>query len=609
MEQYANRKYFFMGMFILVALIYISRLFYLQVIDKSYRLSADNNSRRYVAIYPARGLMYDRNHNLLVYNQAAYDLMISPYQLKAFDTTELCQLLEITKQELKDGIRRSYNPKYRREPFIKQITPEAYAVLQEKLYKYPGFYFSPRTLRKYSHLSAAHIFGYVGEVDEALIADNPFYAMGDYIGISGVEKSYEEVLRGEKGVKIYNVDVNGKIKGSYDDGKYDEDAVVGKDLTLTIDEDLQEFGEFLMQRFIGSIVAIEPATGEILVLVSSPNYDPSLLVGRSRTLNYTALQTDSLKPLFNRALMAKYPPGSTFKTTNALIALQEGRITENSRFGCSFGYHLGSITVGCHGHQSPLDLRGGIQNSCNSYFCNVYKLILEDAKFPTIDDAFTNWRNHLLTFGFGKKLGTDFDNELNGYLPTAELYNKIYGKGRWRFVTVRSLSIGQGEIGITPIQMANMATIIANRGYYYIPHIVKEIDGKPTIDNRFKEKKLTDIKPEYYDIVRDGMELAVNGTNGGTAHIAQLPNIIVCGKTGTAENPHGEDHSIFIAFAPKDTPQIAIAVYVENGGFGSTYAAPIASLLIEKYLTDSISRPYLIEHLINANIDYSKPRE
>ena len=609
MDHFASRRNIIAGILILVALTLLVRLFYIQVIDSSYKLSAENNSQRIEILYPARGLIYDRNGKLLVYNQPSYDLMIAPYELQQFDSVEFCNILNITIEKLRSSIARSYNPRYRREPFIKQISPETYAVLQEKMYKYPGFYVRSRTLRKYSKEFAAHLFGYVGEVDEKMITRDNSYLMGDYIGISGIEGYYEEVLRGEKGQEVMLVDVHGKVMGPYQDGRFDKDAIVGKDLVCTIEADLQTYGETLMKNYRGSIVAIEPATGEILALISSPSYYPSLLVGRERTLNYTKLERDTLlKPLYNRALMANYPPGSTFKPIQALIGLQEGVLTASSSFSCNQGYYGRGVSVGCHLHNSPLDLLHGIEASCNSYFTNVYFHIIENRKYESYKQSYDAWREYIISFGIGKKLKADFTNELNGVIATSGYYDRIYGANHWNAVTIRSLAIGQGEISVTPIQMANWTAAIANRGYYFIPHVVKEIEEIDTIEHRFYDKHLINIDTANFGLVVKGMELAVNGGPGRTAGIAQLKDIIVCGKTGTAQNPHGKDHSVFIAFAPKDNPKIAISVYVEHGEWGASYAAPIASLMIEKYLTDSISpgRKWVEARILNGNLLYSK---
>ena len=597
-DRYANRKYIIMGLVLAASLVLIVRLFHVQIVDKTYRVSAANNALRPVTQYPARGLIYDRNGKLIVYNQAAYDLLVIPVQTGAFDTARFNEILGITmddfRQRMKDAVDYS-----RRTPsvFLKMISSESYALLQEELYRFPGFYVQARTLRKYTQPVASHLLGYVGEVDNKLIARDRYYRAGDYIGVSGIEKTYEEQLRGTKGVNIFLVDVHNNIKGSYADGKYDTTAVPGTNLWSTIDIDLQAYGENLMQNKTGSIVAIEPATGEILTLVTSPSYDPSLLVGRIRSGNFARLQADTLKPLFDRALMASYPPGSTFKIMNGLIGLQEKVIRPASRFECHMGYHAGSITVGCHSHDSPLDLREAVAQSCNAWFCNAFRNILENSEYGSVQDAFDRWREYLVSFGFGNKLGIDLPNELSGFIPTRSYYDSYYGKDRWKALTVISLAIGQGEIGATPLQMANMAATIANRGSFFIPHVVKQIgnDGVPSA--MYTQKYTTGISPENFEPVIEGMEGAVNGGPGSTARGARLDSIIICGKTGTAQNPHGKDHSIFIAFAPKDNPQIAIAVYVENAGFGSTFAAPIASLMIEKYLTGTVKRKYLEDYV------------
>jgi len=593
----SKRQYTFHLIFIIVGILFTSRLFFLQVVDTSYVATAENNSRRHVTQYPARGLIYDRHKNLLVYNEVAYDMMVIPRQVKEFDTVKFCELLEISIQQVKQELKKAKAfSQYRPYPIIRQISSKKYAIFKEMIYKFPGFYVQTRTLRKYPRSIAAHVLGYVGEVDKELITKNPYYNQGDYIGISGIEKSYENYLRGKKGVKIYMVDVHNRIQGSYKEGAFDSIAEVGSDLITTIDADLQAYGEMLMTNKIGSIVAIEPATGEILVLITSPAYDPNLLVGRIRTENYKKLSQDNKKPLFNRALMAKYPPGSTFKLINGLIGLQEEVITTNSVFTCAGGYNVGSFHVGCH-HNGSIGFIYSIQSSCNAYYCNVFQRILSDRDYANVSDAYENWRKHLASFGIGRKLDSDLTTELNGFIPTADYYNKFYGEGRWKPLMLVSMAIGQGEVGVTPFQLTNMTASIANRGYYYIPHIVKEIDGVEHIDQRYREKQHTTIDTSYFKYVIEGMELVVKS---GTATRARLNGVSICGKTGTAENPHGEDHSIFTAFAPKDNPKIAISVYVENAGFGSTWAAPIASLMIEKYLNDSISRPDLEKYIVES---------
>ncbi|MFC2090755.1 peptidoglycan D,D-transpeptidase FtsI family protein [Bacteroidota bacterium] len=602
MNYFDNRRYIFIALTILVGIIFIIRLFYLQVVDPSYKVSAENNSQSHNIVYPARGLIYDRNGEILVSNQAAYDLMIVPREVLPFDTLEFCTILGISKENLNERINRAKDYSWRvPSVFMKQLSFETAAIFQEKMYKYSGFLLQSRTLRQYSRPIASHLLGYVGEVDRNILETNEYYAMGDYIGIIGIENSYEELLRGEKGLKIFLKDVHNRILGPYEEGKYDKPVKVGRNLTITLDAELQEYGEGLMKPFIGSIVAIEPSSGEILTMVSSPTVDPNDLIGRKLGESIKQLSVDTLKPLFNRAIMAQYPPGSTFKTINALIGMQEEVINLNTSYYCDYGYYYRGIHVGCHSHEAPLKLIGGIQNSCNTYFCNVFRRIMENPIYENTEDAFNHWKDHVLSFGFGRKLGLDFANELNGNIPTAAYYDKYYGKGHWNFLTILSMAIGQGELLITPIQMANMTATIANRGWYITPHLAKEIDGEESIDPKFLEVNYTTIDSAHYYPVVEGMDLAVNGGTGSTARIAKIQNIRVCGKTGTAENPHGEDHSIFIAFAPKEDPQIAIAVYVENEGFGGTWAAPIASLIIEKYITGETKRKWLEQYVLNGN--------
>lgn len=605
MEQYTDRKYIIGGIILLVAFIFTIRLFSLQVINSSYKLSAETNTRRVETLYPARGLIYDRKGNMIANNQPSYDLRIAPYELEAFDSLELCEIVGIDRQILRDGIKKVIEfPEERRNAFVKQLSPIVYGRLKEKQYKFPGFYFSTRTLRKYQREIAPHLLGYVGEVDSSNIKTDSYYELGDYYGVSGVELTYEKYLRGVKGRKYKQIDVHGREMGPYRDGKYDSDAQAGKNIYVSIDAELQAYGELLMKNFKGSIVAIEPTTGEILAFVSAPIYNPSLLVGRERQVNYEKLRNDSLKPLFNNAIQALYPPGSTFKPVNALIALQEHDIVNSSAFSCAQGFHAKGITVGCHSHASPLDLPHAIQQSCNGYFCNVFIRILDDPDFKDTEEAYANWRNHLVTFGFSNQLGIDLPYEKNGLIPKPDYYDRYYGKGRWKPLTIISMAIGQGEVLTTPLQIANLAAIIANRGYYYTPHVIKKIQGEENIDRKYTTKHKVDIDTSYFRIVVKGMEMGVN--EGGTGAIARLDSIIICGKTGTAENPHGEDHSVFMAFAPMDNPKIAIAVYVEHGKWGATYAAPIASLMIEKYLTDSIAdnRKWLETRMLESKLQY-----
>jgi penicillin-binding protein 2 len=598
-DAFISRKYIIMAFVVIAALILLVRLFVIQVVKDTYRLSADNNVLRYVTQYPARGLIYDRNKELMVTNQAAYDLMVVPAQVTDIDTAEFCNLLGISVSSYRDrmGAAIDYS---RRAPsvFLKQISAESYARFQEKLFSYPGFYVQPRTLRKYTKPIAGHILGYVSEVDESVVRKDPYYKAGDYIGKLGIEEAYEKYLRGRRGVTIYLVDVYSRIKGSYADGRLDTVAVQGEDIISTIDMDLQEYGELLMRNKSGSIVALEPKTGEVLALVSSPNYDPGLLVGRIRSENYSRLSADTSLPLFNRAIQAKYPPGSTFKPINGLIGLQENVIEPSTLFGCNHGY----MFVGCHSHSSPLDLIHGISNSCNAYFCQVFRRIMENPEYPTVEAAYVKWKEYLDQFGFGQRLGIEFTNELTGLVPSPEYFDRYHGKNGWKALTIISMAIGQGEIETTPLQMANMTAAIANRGYYYTPHVVKAIgtDRKP--DEKYLAKRTISIDSANFEFIVQGMEEAVNGSAGATARIAAIKDIIVCGKTGTAQNPHGEDHSVFIAFAPKDDPRIAIAVYVENAGFGATYAAPVASLMMEKYLTGEVTNKYSEQRILDLNL-------
>lgn len=597
--KHTERMYVVMGIVLLIAVIFLGRLFYIQVIDESYRLSAENNVLRYQIEYPARGLIYDRNGELLVYNEAAYDLMVIPRQAKEVDTTTICKILGIERDQFTRKMVKAKAYSWRKPSvFEKQISAETYAMLQEKLYRLKGFFVQKRTLRKYPKPIAAHLLGYVGEASQQKLQQDPYYKRGDYVGISGLEKAYEEELRGQKGVEVIMVDVFNRNKGSYKDGKYDTTAVAGKTLTSSIDAKLQAYGEKLMQNKTGGIVAIEPSTGEILALVSAPTFDPNLLVGRVRSENYSNLQKDTLIPLFNRALMSEQnPPGSTFKLINALIGQQLGVVTPNTTYSCPRGYVSGNFRMGCHDHRSPLNLRESVQHSCNAYYGNVFRNIIDHTGKPW--EGFEIWRNHVMSFGLGKKFNTDLPIEYDGNVPSKAFYDKYYGENRWKSLTIISMAIGQGELGTTPLQLANMTAAIANRGYYYPPHLVKAIDGEP-ISNRFTEKHQTTIDKQYFEPVIDGMAMVFE--QGGTGFRSRHDSITMCGKTGTAQNPHGEDHSIFVCFAPKDDPKIALAVFVENAGGGSKYGAPIASLMVEKYLMDSISRPHLEQPILDADL-------
>lgn len=611
MNASSGRKNIIYLIFFSVAIVYLLRLFYIQVIDDSYKLSANNNVLRLVVDYPSRGLIYDRNNQLLVYNEPVYDLMIIPKQAKNIDTLELCKLIGITIEDyrLKYQKAKQYSP-VKASIFEKQLSVETYATFQEKLYKFPGFFVQPRTLRKYPEPMAAHLFGYIGEVDTNITKKDEYYREGDYIGKSGIEQSYEKVLRGRRGIRRVLVDVFNREKGSFQDGKYDTAAIAGENLVLSLDYKLQKYAEALLKNKVGAVVAIEPKTGEILACVSAPSYDPNLLVGRARTKNYGSLLMDPTKPLFNRALMAYYPPGSTFKLINDLIGEQEGTLHPNTSYYCDGGYHMGSLTVKCDARHGSIALRTAIAHSCNTYHCYVFRAVVDQKKFRSTQEGYENWRRHVLTFGIGKRLYSDLPQELKGNVPTVQYYDKYFGKGRWKSSTVVSLSIGQGELGITPLQMANTMCIIANRGHFYIPHIVKYIGKKRNPDDKLFEKNHTSVDPKYYDIVIDGMQDVVEA---GTAAASKIKDITICGKTGTAQNPHGKDHSLFVGFAPKEDPKIAIGIMVENGGWGSQWAAPIASLMMEKYLRDSISRPDLekrmLEGVVQPKIYYEKKQQ
>ncbi len=595
---YADRKIVIVTTFIVIGFIYILRLFYIQIVDRSYTLSANNNVLRYVTQFPARGLIYDRNGKLIVYNEAVYDLMVIPNQVKNIDTAEICRLLEIEKQGFIDRMKkaRDYSP-HLATAFEKQISKETYGYIEEKLYRFQGFFVQPRTLRKYPMAIGAHIMGYIGEVTQKQIEKDPYYRQGDYIGISGIERSYEDELRGVKGLKIRMVDVFNRDVGSFENGIYDTAAVMGNDLYTGLDAELQAYGELLMQNKRGSVVAIEPKTGEILCFLSSPGYDPNLLVGRVRGKNFDLLNKDPIKPLLNRAIAGTYPPGSTFKMANDLIGLQEGVITSATRFSCQ---GPGSSPIRCtHNHQSPLDVYTAIQQSCNPFHWQVFRALMNDQDYGSVKERYNVWRNHLLSMGFGRSLESDLPYEVKGILPTAEFFDKIYGAGHWNAMTVRSLSIGQGEITVTPLQLVNYSAMVANRGWFYPPHIVRALGTEKNLTDFTKKRNIISIQPEYVDVVRKGMEEVVEM---GTARAYKMDSIPMAGKTGTADNPHGKPHSVFIGFAPLDNPKIAICVIVENAGFGSTYAAPIASLMIEKYVKRKITRKDLEDRILNMNL-------
>lgn len=585
----SSRRLVIMGIFITVGIIYVLRLLYIQIIDDTYSELANRNALRYVTQYPSRGLVYDRYGKLLVYNEIVYDLMVTPRQVKDIDTNELCSLLKISREDFLKKMEKAkkysmYAPSF----FEKQISKEDFATLQERLYMFPGFYAQKRTIRSYPDSVAAAVLGYIGEVSEKKIEENPYYKRGDYIGMSGIEKSYEGLLRGKKGNRVSLVDVHNREKGSFQNGKYDVPAVAGTNLYSTIDLELQKYAEQLMRNKRGSIVAIEPSTGEILCFVSAPSYDPNLLTGRERGKNYKELAEDIAKPLFNRALMAQYPPGSIFKVAQALIALDMGVIDPGAGFPCNKGL------LGCHNHPSASSVREGIKMSCNPYFYRVFQRIIQQTNPKTgkIDSKYglMRWNAAMHRMGFGSRMDIDLPNVTKGFIPDTAFYRKWYPTG-WNFYTIYSNSIGQGEVLIVPIQMVNFAAIVANRGWYITPHVIKGFGDENTrhIYSKYLEKHYSLIARSWWNIAVEGMWGVVH-EGGGTGHRADVPGLDVCGKTGTVENI-GLDHSVFISFAPKNTPKIAVSVYVENAkGGGGTWAAPIAGLIIEKYLKRKVER-------------------
>lgn len=602
-----KRKYVIGGLLIVLAVIYIFRLLELQVFETKYKENADSNAFLRKTVYPSRGQMFDRNGNLVVYNKPAYDVMIIPREIGDFDTLDLCSTLRISKEELRGYFEDMRNPRknpgyssYTQQVLITHISAEDYGRLQEKLYRFPGFFIQKRILREYAYEVGANFLGNIREVNRRDIENDDYYRPGDYTGDLGIEKSYEYFLRGVKGQEILIRDAHGRIKGRYENGAKDVAPVSGKDLKLSIDIKLQEYGEKLMQGKIGAIVAIEPATGEILALVSSPTYNPKELVGRERGKNYRALVNDPYKPLYDRSIMAAYPPGSTFKPTQGLIFRQEGIIDLSTAYPCYHGYINGGLRVGCHGHESPITLKPAIRTSCNAYFCWGFKNMIDRrSKYGSPANAFEVWKNYMVDLGYGYKLGVDLPGESRGFIPNSKFYSKIYGENRWSANTIISVAIGQGEILATPLQIANLCATVANRGYYVKPHIVKEI-ADTVIAEEYRVKHVSRIRSEYFEEIAEGMRMAVVG---GTCRNAQFPGYEVCGKTGTAQNPHGKDHSSFMGFAPMTDPKIAICVYVENGGWGATYGVPIGGLMMEMYLNGTIApeRKYIEDHILQSN--------
>ena len=590
------------------ALILISKLFVIQIIDDKYKTSAENNSMVYSIIYPTRGIIHDRNGKILVGNKVAYDLLVTPREVETFDTLGLAKVLDIDPDIIREKMG-EYKKNRRRIGWqtvvmLKQIPQETYMKFAEVSYRFPGFRGQARSIREYPYNAGGNLLGYVSEVDANFLKRNPDeYKAGDYAGMTGIEAAREKELRGEKGYTIWLRNSKNRIESRYKDGEMDKEAVPGKDITTTIDAELQHYGQMLMQNKVGSLVAIEPSTGEILAMVSSPGIDVEMLANIGQ--HYGEISSNPYKPMFNRAVQAPYPPGSVFKLVNGLIGLDEGVVSPGTHYSCNMGYHFGRNKLGCHAHKSPLNLEESIMMSCNAYYCEILRDLLENKKYGSIGAAMDKWQEYVKSFGFGQKLGSDFPSELGGFIPGSGYYNKVYGKGGWKATTVISLSIGQGEIGTTPLHMANLCATIANRGFYYIPHIIK--DSKHVrIEDKFRETHYTMVDTTHFPKVVGGMYRAVNSGfgSGGTASIAAVKGLDICGKTGTAQNPHGSDHSVFICFAPKDNPKIAVAAYVENGGFGATYAAPIASLLTEMYLNKEISedRKYLEERMLNSNL-------
>ena len=599
-----NRRYIIAGTVIVLLLIFVVRLFFLQIMSDDYKRWADSNAFQKRTLIPARGVIYDRNNKLLVYNQPSYDLMVIMREVQPFDTIDFCNTLGMTKEAFTNRItsirnsnpRRSYVP----QVFMSQLSANEYGVLQEKLYKFPGFYILNRPLREYGFTNAANVLGNIGEVSAKDIENDNYYVQRDNSGRSGVERSYENILRGEKGVEILLRDAHGRIKGKYEDGKHDVAPVSGKNITLSIDVELQAFGEKIMRNKLGSIVMIEPSTGEILCLVTSPTYDPSLLIGRQSGNNYLTLERDPQKPLIDRSIMARYSPGSTFKPAQALIFLQEGVITKDKVYTCAHGYTFSSkLTPACHGHYSPLSLVTSLATSCNSYYCwGLHDMLDSRSRYKTVQEAFTVWKDYIVSMGYGYALGVDLPGENRGFIPNSDGYDMVYNK-RWNSSSIISIAIGQGEISATPLQICNQVATIANRGFYTIPHVVREIQDLE-IEERYKEKKYTGIDKEYYEYVIEGMRAAVTG---GTCSSMYLYGIDICAKTGTVQNPHGRDHSACISFAPMNNPKVAIAVFVENGGPGAMVAVPLARLMLEKFFYGEI--PAFDKWLENKMMNWS----
>ena len=587
-----NRRLVIGGVAVAIVVIYIVRLFTLQLMSDDYKKNADSNAFQKKIEYPSRGIITDRSGKLLVYNQPAYDIMVVMNEENGrLDTAEFCDALGITKEffikRMNDIKDRSKNPGYSRftqQQFMSQLPDKVFSIFREKMFRFPGFYIQKRSVRQYQYPYAAHVLGDVAEVSEGDIEEDDYYQSGDYIGKQGVERSYEKLLRGENGVQILLRDAHGRIQGSYQNGRFDHRPVAGKDLTLSLDIKLQALGERLMEGKIGSIVAIEPSTGEVLCMVSSPTYDPRVMVGRQRGKNHLTLSRNIRKPLLNRSIMGQYPPGSTFKTSQGLTYMSEGIITPYTMFPCHRGFFYRGLHVGCHGHASPINLVEAISTSCNAYFCwGLYYMMSNRRKYRNVERAMNTWRDYMVSMGFGYKLGIDLPGEKRGLIPNATFYDKAY-HGSWNGLTVISIAIGQGEVNLTPLQIANLGATIANRGYYYVPHVVRKVQDEP-LDTVFTRRHYTRASRRAYDYIVAGMRSSVIK---GTCKEANRADYLVCGKTGTAQN-RGQDHSVFMGFAPMEKPRIAIAVYVENGGFGADYGVPIGSLMMEQYIKGKLS--------------------
>ena len=596
------------------AAILVGKLFYIQIIDDSYKIDASNNSMVHAVIYPTRGIIYDRNGKILVGNKVEYDMLVTPKEVGEFDTLELCDILGITEEFLKAKMDEYHRDRrkigYRSVVMLTHVAPQAIMGFAEVIYTFPGFWGQARNTRDYPFNAGGNLLGYISEVNTSDIKRNPeVYKPGDYIGKTGIEATCEEYLRGEKGYNIYLRNSHNRIESRYKDGEMDKEAIPGKDIVTTIDAGLQHYGQELMQNKVGSLVAIEPSTGEILTLVSSPGIDVEMLANIGS--HYREIAENPYKPMFNRAVQSSYPPGSVFKLVNGLIGLQEGVFTPETEYPCHMGYVFGRNRLGCHDHRSPLDLEEAVMMSCNAYFCYVFRDILENSRYASVSEGLDAWNRYVESFGFGRRLGSDFPSELGGTIPDSRYYDSVYGEGQWKATNVISLSIGQGEIGCTPLHLANLCAIMANRGYYYIPHLIRGTDNV-SIDSKYYEKQYTLVDTSYFPVLVEGMYRAVNSGygSGGTGTVAAVEGLDICGKTGTAQNPRGDDNSVFICFAPKDDPKIAVAAYIEHGSFGARWAAPIASLLVEKYLNNEISpsRKALETRVMEGNLmDKVKP--